>query len=412
MLNLSPMLRNHNIDVENSLCSNVTKYLTILLLSWYTHGTVKVMHRVDLSNPRVRTAVNVWVDSLTHWRGIGPDGLTAQDRSSVPGSTQSVVQDWFSQSTDVINTYPPTVLSAEGNDSQIVVRTLFSTTDPQTGHVIPLGILRSTLVLQTTGVGGTMDEGRRTSSDRTSDVGRWTLLNPLAESLASREATTVDMITYSHDEGTELNTYRASEATRFVRSIADRFDVAVPQDITMVLNNDRDAMCALLGLEYYAFPPSGLAYPDRNIILSSFDDPYYPHELTHIVLRPLEKNAHPIIREGVATWLGGSIRTGMTQLVSEYLAAREPQQVPTFLDLFTNVDLPQDDQYILGAAICATVAKRHGDKAVAELMMAEGTSDVLLKLKEYLGVDPSDKQASLVTLLRDIVSGAQAKPGR
>jgi hypothetical protein len=155
-----------------------------------------------------------------------------------------------------------------------------------------------------------------------------------------------------------------------------------------------------------------LAYPDRNIILSSFDDPYYPHELTHIVLRPLEKNAHPIIREGVATWLGGSIRTGMTQLVTEYLASREPQEIPTFLDLFTNVDLPQDDQYILGAAICATVAKRHGDGAVAELMMADGASDVLLKLKGYLGVDPSDKEASLVTLLRDIVSSAQAKPGR
>lgn len=407
MLNIWPMLRNHNIDVENSLCSNVTKYLTIILLSWYTHGTVKVMHRVDLSNPRVRMAVNVWVDSLTRWRGIGPDGLTAQDRSSVPGSTQSVVQDWFSQSTDVISTYPPTVLSAEGNDSQIIVRTLFSTTDPQTGHVIPLGILRSTLILQGSDSDRTMDEGRGMSS-----AGRWTLLNPLAESLASREATTVDMITYSHAEGTELNTYRASEATRFVRSIADRFDVAVPQEITMVLSGDRDAMCALLGLEYYAFPPSGLAYPDRNIILSSFDDPYYPHELTHIVLRPLEKNAHPIIREGVATWLGGSIRTGMTQLVTEYLASREPQEIPTFLDLFTNVDLPQDDQYILGAAICATVAKRHGDGAVAELMMADGASDVLLKLKGYLGVDPSDKEASLVTLLRDIVSSAQAKPGR
>jgi hypothetical protein len=246
----------------------------------------------------------------------------------------------------------------------------------------------------------------------TPDAGRWTLLNPLTESLANREATTVDMITYSHTEGTEINTYRASEATRFVRSIANRFDVAVPENITMVLSPNRDAMCSVLGLEYYAFPPSGLAFPERNIILSSFDDPYYPHELTHIVLRPLEKNAHPIIREGVATWLGGSINTGMTQLVSDYLRVRNVDDIPSFLELFTNDEIAQDDQYILGAAICATVAKRHGDEAVADLLLAGTTSEVMLKLKTYLGVDPADEQSSLVTLLRDIVSSAQAKPGR
>lgn len=404
MLNLWPMLRNHNIDVENSLCSYVTKHLTIILFAIATTrmvaggegsvpGSVKLMPRVDLSNPSVAAVVSTWIDSLEQWRGAGPDGLTAQDRSSVPGSTQSVVLDWFSQSKDVISSFPPTVLSVEPAANGWTVRTMFSTTDPQTGHVIPLGILRSTFTM-------------------TPDAGRWTLLNPLTESLANREATTVDMITYSHAEGTEVNTYRASEATRFVRSIANRFDVAVPENITMVLSPNRDAMCSVLGLEYYAFPPSGLAFPERNIILSSFTDPYYPHELTHIVLRPLEKNAHPIIREGVATWLGGSINTGMTQLVSDYLRVRDEDDIPSFLELFTNNEIAQDDQYILGAAICATVAKRHGDQAVADLLLAGTTSEVMLKLKTYLGVDPADKQSSLVTMLRDIVSSAQAKPGR
>lgn len=393
MLNLWPMLRNHNIDVEKSLCSYVIKCLTILLLAMSDTASVKVMQRVDLSNPHVANVVKTWIDSLEQWRGVTPDGLTAQDRSSVPGSTQSVVLDWFSQSKDVISSFPPTVLSVEPAANGWTVRTMFSTTDPQTGHVIPLGILRSTFTT-------------------TPDAGRWTLLNPLTESLANREATTVDMITYSHTEGTEINTYRASEATRFVRSIANRFDVAVPENITMVLSPNRDAMCSVLGLEYYAFPPSGLAFPERNIILSSFDDPYYPHELTHIVLRPLEKNAHPIIREGVATWLGGSINTGMTQLVSDYLRVRNEDDIPSFLELFTNNEIAQDDQYILGAAICATVAKRHGDQAVVDLLLAGTTSEVMLKLKTYLGVDPADEQSSLVTLLRDIVSSAQAKPGR
>ena len=403
MLNFRSVLRNHNNGVEKSLCSSVARYLTILLITiavslpmvggeGSVRGSVKVMHRVDLANADVKAVVGVWIDSLEHWRGPAQVGSTAQDRSNVPGSTQSVVQDWFSQSPDVISTYPPTVLSVEAIPDGWMVRTMFSTTDPQTGHVIPLGILRSTF---------------QTSAD-----GRWTLINPLTEALAQREATTHEMITYVHAEGAEPNPYRVSEATRFIRMTADRFDVAVPDQVTMVLTANRDEMCSLLGLEYYAFPPTGLAFPDRGIILSSMSDPFYPHELAHVVLRPLERNSHPIIREGVATWLGGSITTGMTQLVQEYLAANTGGEIPSFLELFTDPDLKQDDQYILGAAICATIARTRGDDAVKSLLAAKTASEVMLQVKTLLGVDPTDTHSSMMALLRDVVAQAQAKPGR
>jgi hypothetical protein len=403
MLNFRSVLRNHNNGVEKSLCSSVARYLTILLFAITTslpmvggegsaHGSVKVMHRVNLANADVKAVVGAWIDSLEHWRGPANVGSTAQDRSNVPGSTQSVVLDWFSQTPDVISTYPPTVLSVEATPSGWMVRTMFSTTDPQTGHVIPLGILRSTFL--------------------STGNGRWMLVNPLTEALAQREATSYEMITYVHDEGAEPNPFRVSEATRFIRSTADRFDVAVPEQVTMVLSSDRDDMCALLGLEYYAFPPTGLAFPDRGIILSSMSDPFYPHELAHVVLRPLEKNSHPIIREGVATWLGGSITTGMTQLVQDYLAAKDEAEIPSFLELFTDPDLSQDDQYILGAAICATIARTKGDAAVKDLLKAQTASEVMLQVKSLLGVDPTDTHTSMLALLRDVVVQAQAKPGR
>ena len=119
----------------------------------------------------------------------------------------------------------------------------------------------------------------------------------------------------------------------------------------MYVAPNRDRMCELFGLEYYAFPPSGMAFPDQGVVFSGLGDPYYPHELTHVVVRDLENGAHPIVSEGVATWLGGSITFDYISLVESYRSSQQAEPIPSFIELFTDDEIPQDDQYILGAVL-------------------------------------------------------------
>lgn len=97
------------------------------------------------------------------------------------------------------------------------------------------------------------------------------------------------------------------------------------------------------------------------MIISGLNDPSYPHEITHVVLRDLEQEAHPIIREGEATWLGGSINDNLA--------------------------------------------------AIKRLLAAKSTSEVMLLASRYLDIDPGDKQESLIPILNEIVSTSSAKPG-
>ena len=133
------------------LCSCMRKQLqiisTLLLLSWgplygAEEGEIRVMPRVDQTDLTVKVVLSAWVDSLSTWRGITPE-IIRHDRSAVPGSPRTVVADWFSQDEDLVRTFPPTVLSIEPDGDQWVVRTMFSTTDQGSNHVIPLGILRT-----------------------------------------------------------------------------------------------------------------------------------------------------------------------------------------------------------------------------------------------------------------------------
>lgn len=353
---------------------------------------VRVMQRIDTSNPTVRVILAAWVDSLATWRSI-QTGTTEWniDKTSSAFAQKKLVLDWFGQSGDIIKTYPPTIMSIEPNEDVWFVRTLFATVDTHSGHVIPLGILRTVF---------SIDDNKKPQVD-----------NPYNSWIKNWNVVRIGPISFYHPHEKVLSRERMDGAVRYMESVSRMFDVEPPTSITMVVARNRDEMCNLLGIEFYAFPPTGIAYPEFSLIISGLNDPYYPHEITHVVLRELEKDAHPIIREGVATWLGGSINDNLAQLVVMYLEGTPQQDIPSFVGLFTNPDISQDDQYVLGAVVCEAIAQRHGVNAIKRLLAAKSTSEVMLLASRYLDLDPSDKQESLIPFLNEVVSTSSAKPG-
>ena len=352
---------------------------------------VRVMQRVDTANPEVRLVLRAWVDSLTVWRQTALGLGASPDRSGLAGMPDGVVRNWFAQSAEIVATFPPTVLSVEPDGQRWVVRTLFSATDVVTHHIVPLGILQTVLA-------------------RGADS-RWTIENPLMRRTTGWQEFETDRILYRYASQTRINKRRAEEASDFVASTSETFRLEPPTSITFYVTESRDAMCALLGIEYYSYPPSGLSYPSENIILSGMGDAWYPHELVHIVFRDFD-DAHPVVREGVATWLGGSLGEDFDVLLARYVQDKKTPDVPSFVRLFTDPYLPQDDVYIVGAALCKAVYNKAGAEGVLELLRARSTSEAMLRISRVLGIEPGDTQETLVALLTQLLPQNGVDAGR
>jgi len=333
---------------------------------------VQIMPRVDTAHPVVRAVLTAWLDSLDAWRR--PMAMNANnDRHAVGG----IVKDWFIQNERTVRSFPPTILSVEHEGDVWVVRTMFSMTDTVSGHIQPLGIVQAAF------------------SDA---AGHWAVVSPLDRATRTWPREKVGMITYVHSPYHVMDHDRTDASVRFVEDVARATGQPLPKAITYYVAKDRDELCRLLGVEYHALPPSGLAFPKEGIVMSGLGSEWYPHELVHVVLARFD-DAHPVIREGVATWLGGSLGIPFDTLVDRYVEGKEPEQIPSFVALFTDPDRSQDDVYIIGAALCKVVHDTHGMEAVLRLLQARSTSDVMLLCSRYLHLDPSDQQESLAAVL-------------
>jgi len=340
---------------------------------------VRVMPRVDVRSPVVRVVVQFWIDSLESWRASTAP-ITASDRGSdvLPGGMSGIVKDWFAQDEEVRQTFPPTILSVEPSDDAWIIRTMFSHINAVTGDIYPLGILHTRVVKRDTA---------------------WVIVDPLTINTRDWKRTTIGLITYVHEGDRTIDEKRASESSDFLTLVAREFDQPIPDSVTFFLVSDRDAMCNLLGVEYYAAPPSALSYPSAAVIISSTNDEWNPHELVHVVLAPYEK-AVPVIREGLATLLGGSLGRSFEVLLEEYIANHEAEKMPSLRQLFTHAT--QEEQYIIGAALCRAVYDKQGRDGLVTLLSASTPLRAMDHIARILGMNGKERDASLKPVLSDV----------
>ncbi len=356
--------------------------------SLYGQGRVVVMPRVDTTHTEVRRIVAMWSDSVLQWRShVGSSADL--DRTGIPGNVGGIVRDWFAQSADVVETFPATILSVEPDaHGSWVVRTAFSAVDPETKAVIPFGILRTTVHV---------------------DGEVFTIVNPLQKALEGWTTRSAGAITYRLPPGSVADRQRMRDASEFVESFAEAMGVDVPKNITYIAARNRDEMCSLLGLEYFAFPPQGMAWPTQGVLMVGNGDVAYAHELVHIVLASVDV-AHPVVREGVATLYGGSLGRPAAALMAEYRTMRSKDAVPSFTKVFTHPDLSQDDTYILGAAICQQVVARHGVSALRTLLGTASRAETMYLVAQWLDIEPGDNMAPLTDVLDAAIASIGSMP--
>lgn len=339
------------------------------------------MPRVDTSHPDVRVVVRAWTDSLLRWR-VPVVSAVDPDRHGVPGNVGGMLRNWFSPSASVVETFPPTILSVEpAGVERYVVRTMFGATE-STGNVIPFGIMRTVIEL---GNGGPK------------------VIQPMDEVMRDWERSTVGPITYRYPPDVEFRRKRAQLAVKFMERVAKDLQAEMPTAMTYILARDRDELCRVLGVEYFAVPPTAIAYPDQRVLIVSNADELYAHELVHIVAGAAG-NGHEVLREGVATLYGGSLGKTFDQLLEEYTAATPPERIPTLTQLFTETDRSQEDVYVVGAVVAEAIRRRHGVLALREVMGITSTAMAMQRCAELLDMEPSDTMVTLSDLLDEALA--------
>lgn len=156
--------------------------------------------------------------------------------------------------------------------------------------------------------------------------GRWVFGNPLAHDTRDWPRHRVGPITYVVHPAHRFDRARAESAVRFADSLAAAFDVPRLARLDYHVTDDPDAMFRLMGVEWTITPDAhGAGYAshrNRQIFVGAPAlGEAYLHELAHAVLGPLtppEARTHPMLVEGLATWVGGSLGFGPRELRAAY----------------------------------------------------------------------------------------------
>lgn len=326
---------------------------------------VHVMRRVDTAHPQVRRVLSQWVDSLSQWS----IPTSWYGMHLVRPTAQSVVRDWFYH-----ESARPTVLSADYDGNGYAVRTLFTTRATGSSTEQPLGILRCRFTLDASG-------------------SSWIIEDALEATTRHWDTTRVGIVTLIHAPIHIVDSQEVEASVELLRQTAERFSLATPSHVLCYVVASRDDIGQMLGIDYYAYPPSGISYPMDGIVLRS-DDASLRHELMHILFSQYAQT-HPVLREGIATLLGGTGVLDVDQAVDQYIRERDDRSTPSFVQLFTSSRVEQADLYVLGAVLCDAVLRSGGSVALFELLQLSRPSDVMYRIASILDLDISDRQESM-----------------
>lgn len=254
-----------------------------------------IMSRVDLGNVSVVRALDVWklyvgtryVDSAVYDGWYDPFG----DRF-----TEDMYDCWLPKGVSGTADLYSIVLSAEPEDDYVVLRTLWYRRVAGDLYPATIAITRTYVLLGGDGVAR--------------------LCNPVVMAMRGMKQRSVGGLSYVIDKDYKLNYAAAERMVDYCDSLSALYDVEDIRESYFVIARSRDELASLCGVEYFASPPIGLAYPKSRLMLSSLGNEWYPHEMAHIVFRQFS-GSHPFLFEGLAVFVGGSINDSYKELIQK-----------------------------------------------------------------------------------------------
>jgi hypothetical protein len=209
----------------------------------------------------------------------------------------------------------------------------------------------------------------------------WVFSNALPRTTRDWRRQRVGPFDYVMPPGYRFDPIRARAAVAFADSVAAAFVVPKLTRVEYFLTTTPDEMYRILGLDWLPASSDGGGFSSGpNGLLVSGDPSVgeaYRHEIVHVVLAPLSlRGVHPLLWEGAATWLGGTLGMSAAETRREYAV-----YLRTHPDVTLDSVLGQSSERGFrpaGAVLVQMLHERGGVRAVRAALEG-GYSDTALK---------------------------------
>jgi hypothetical protein len=307
------------------------------------------------SSPGEIWADSVWDgDKIRFWRDFD---LTA------PFVYRNDADSFFS-------TYTPTVMAIEKEGTKYSIRTLFYAEglEPPSNNQNLRAIVR-------------VYAGN--------DEGQWKLRNALGVCTEDWNRPAIGKITFVSPPSHDFDVALARRSVAFCDSISDVFGFFQWDSFDFYITDSREEVDRVIGLEYYfAGFPWGRAMRQYDILITGRGTEWYPRGLVQMVATGSGLNPHPIVRDGIAGWLGGwQQKTYAENMrdVAASVAAGEEVSFRTYVEQDRDIHA-EGLLYFPGAVLCELVFDARGADGIEALFKAGGsTGDLYRAIDSTLG---------------------------
>ena len=216
--------------------------------------------------------------------------------------------------------------------------------------------------------------------------GRWVLCGALDTITLDWNLKEVGDLVYHFPDDWAFDPFAAQTAAEFVRKISNDFGVELENKIDYYLAPNPAALARTLGLDWAIPGVRGKTYVSDNLIFVGdlVQREAYLHELVHVVLSPLEPadGWHPLVSEGIASWLGGSRGLDFDELVDELRIYQEDHPEVVFQEVVARTVHRAEIGYNTGALIMDCLYQKGGLAAVKRGLEKVSNGPALFQLLE------------------------------
>jgi hypothetical protein len=224
---------------------------------------------------------------------------------------------------------------------------------------------------------------------------RWVLCGALDVITLGWNREVVGDLVYHFPDEWDFDPSAANSAADFLRKLSADFGVGLEDPIDYYLAPSPAALARTIGLDWTVPGVRGKTYVSDHLIFVGdlVQREAYLHELVHIVLSPLEPESgwHPLISEGIASWLGGSRGLSFGELVDELRLYQEVHPEVGFQDVVGRTLHRAEIGYNTGAVIMECLYQKGGLAAVKRGLATVTSGEAVFQLlKSEFGVSEAD----------------------
>ncbi|WP_143815387.1 hypothetical protein [Longibacter salinarum] len=270
----------------------------------------------------------------------------------------------------------PRVLSIERQDSLYAIRTLYAPDD--------LAHAQEIYSLQRVYAG--------------KENGAWKLYNALSVRTKDWNRARAGALRYIYPPGHTLNEKAAERSAAFVDSLEQAYDLPETEPITYYVARSYDEMARISGLDYAWDGNDGRAYLVNRQIFVGTASASYPHELVHMVFA--DYDLHPLISEGLATYLGGIGDQSFHELVAD-VDQRVQQNDLTLERMISGRGVRARTRYVGGAVLVKAADEDGNETLTTFLSLANSKSGIFEAMEQVLGVEREEASGFWQQKLRE-----------